>query len=720
MPELKHSFCRCCINQCSINVIVEDGRVLAVEGNPDNPQYKGYSCIKGRSQAAFLTDKNRLLHPLRRRADGTHEAVSSDAALNEIAEKLKRIKDRFGPRAIASYWGTMASIGNPGAAMPFYNALLDAIGTNMRFDPNTIDKGGKQTAQSFLGYWGAPSRGFDRPDAILLIGINPLLTYTGFPAGSPKRWIADMLQRDCKLIVIDPRETQIAQRATHFLQARPGWDVQILAAFIKVILDEELYDAEFVARHVTGVRELASALDSLDIAAVAQDAGVDAKLIVEAARAYAGAKRGYAMAGTGPHMSGFGTLVEYLTIVIDTLCGRWMRAGETILPSPSLLPAYTARAEARPPDADWALAGRLRVRGLKQSRAGMPTAALAEEMLLPGKGQVKALISWGGNPAVAYPDQERVIRALTSLDLFVTVDPWYSESAKLAHYVLPPMMGLEVEAATIFMDWVSGRATGYGQGLAHAQHTEAIVPPPEGSDLLEDWEIFYELLVRMGYRAEVLPFGSPPDAPKLQFDSRPTSSRLLERLTERGRIPLQRIKGNPGGHVYDEDLIVVEPGDPANSSRLDVGHAEMMRWLTEFLNAAPSSVDDAHEYRLLCRRQNHVYNSSCHNEVTHKGRPYNPAFLNPEDMAELEIAEGDEIRISSELGVIRGLAHADRYLIRKTLSMSFAYGRATDPTAEPAIYGANPNRLIPSDQVFDPYTGQPRMTNVPVSIAKAG
>ena len=718
MAELKHSFCRCCINQCSINVLVEDGRLLSVEGNPENPQYKGYSCIKGRSQGTYLADKERVLRPLRRRADGSHEEVSSDLALNEIAEKLSAIRARYGPRAIASYWGTMASVGNIGAGMPFLNALLDAIGTNMRFDPNTIDKGGKQIAQSFLGYWGAPAMGFDRPDAILLIGINPLLTYTGFPAGSPHRWIADLLNRGCKLIVIDPRESHIANRATHYLQAKPGHDVQILAAFVKIIIQEGLYDKEFVSRHVTGLDELKTAVQSLNISDVARAAGVTAELLVESARAYACAKRGYAMAGTGPNMSGFGTLIEYLVLVIETLCGRWMRAGDVLSPSPSLLPAFTARAEARSPD-DWALGGRMRVRGLKQSRAGMPTAALAEEILLPGDGQVRALICWGGNPATAFPDQKRVVEALKSLDLFVTIDPLCTESGKLAHYVLPPAIGLEVEAATIVMDWLSGRATGYGQGLAHAQYSEPIVRRPDGSDLLEEWEIFYELMVRMGFPVEILPLGRPASSPKVRFDSRPTSTELLERLTEGGRIPLERIKENPGGRVYDENLIIVQPGDPANASRLDVGSAEMLRLIKEVLAESSPIAENDYCYRLLCRRQNHVYNSSYNRDITNKGVHYNPAYLNPEDMTELGAVEGDEVLISSELGTIRALAHSDRHLIRKTVSIAFAFGRAVDPTAEPSVYGANPNRLIAVDQVYDPYTGQPRMTNVPVNIVKA-
>ncbi|MGD9943567.1 MAG: molybdopterin-dependent oxidoreductase, partial [Burkholderiaceae bacterium] len=557
MRTVKTSICRCCINQCSINVLVEDGKVRAVEGNPDNPQYKGYTCVKGRSQGASLTDPDRLLHPLRRLPGGAHEAVSSDVALDEIATKIGRIVAEHGPRAVAGYWGTQAAVGSRPVTAPFFDALLDAIGTNMRFDPNTIDKGGKHVAQSFLGSWGAPLQGFDAPDAILLIGINPWNTYTGFPAGSPRRWLVDRLAAGCKLIVIDPRRTEVAERASLHLQAAPGHDVPILAAMIQIILAEDLFDRDFVAQHVTGMASLSQALEAIDVQDVANAAGLRAGDVAEAARLYARPRRGYAMAGTGPHMTGAGTLVEYFVQVLETLCGRWMRAGDTIKASPSLLPPVRARAQARAPDADWALGGRMRVRGLKQSRAGMPVAALTEEILTPGEGQVRALISWGGNPAVAFPDQRRTVEALRALDLFVQIDPWYSQSAKLAHYVLPPPMPLEVAASSIGTEYLSLRA-GYGQAMAHSQYADAVVPRPPGSDLVEEWEIFYELLVRMGHPVDVRPWGHPPSSPRIHFDAKPTTEELLKQFTAGSRIPLETVKRYPGGYVFDTDLIVVE------------------------------------------------------------------------------------------------------------------------------------------------------------------
>lgn len=715
MLEVVPSFCRVCTNGCSIEVTVSNGDVIAVNGNPNNPMYRGYSCIKGRSQGLSLKDSSRLLHPLRRAADGSFHRITSGQALDEIAERLARIRDVHGPDAIAAYFGTMATA-TMVTAQPFYNALLDSIGTIMRFDPNTIDKGGKQIAQSFLGSWGAPSQGFDRPDAIMLIGTNPMVTYTGLPAGSPGRWLADAQDRGCKLIVIDPRETHVAHRADWFLQARAGHDAAILAAMLKVIVGEELYDKEFVQRHVTGLDRLNRLLDDLDIEAVARNAGLRADALVEAARCYARAKRGYIMAGTGPHMSVTGTLVEYLVLCIDTLCGRYLRAGETVAVTPVLTPAAPARAQARGPYS-WELEGGVRSRGLRRTRAGMPTSALADEILTAGKNQVRALIVWGGNPASAFPDQERVVKALESLELNVQIDPWLSESAKLADYVLPTTLPLEVPSATGFMDFISSHGTGYGQGAPHAQYTPAIAAQPEGSDLLEEWQIFHGLLERLGYPVRIRPFACPPDEPSIELNHKPTTEELLELVLPGGRVSVASLKQFPEGHIFDQNLMTVEPGDPTNSERLDVGSVEMLNLFESMHHNYQLDPHSRFPYKLLCRRSNHIYNSSLNREITKKVKPYHPAYMHPDDMEAEGLADGDEILLTSEKGWIRAIVDTDRRLLPGTISMSFGLGSAMNSGADPRISGSNPTRLI-SLAHYDRYTGQPRMSNIPVAISR--
>lgn len=715
MKHTRNSFCRICINHCSILVDLDGGVATAIHGNSRNQVYGGYTCVKGRSQHEYLRHSDRLLHSLVRTPDG-HVRLAAEKAMDEIAAALAGIRDRHGPRAIASYAGTMAHITTAPTAAPLHNALFDALGSDMRFDPNTIDKGGKQVAQSLLGYWSAPSQGFDAPEVILLLGINPMVTCTGFPAGSPKKWLLDTLAGGCKLIVVDPRRTDVARHADWYLQAAPGHDIAILAAMIRVVIDEGLFDRDFVARHVRGLPELTAAVHRFDPDDVARRAGIAGADLVSAARCYAGAKRGYTMAGTGPNMAGEGTLVEYLVLVLETLCGRWLRAGETVSASPTLLPSYVPVAQAKSPDADWALQGRVRVRGLRKTRAGMPTATLPEEILTPGEGQVRALISWGGNPAVAFPDQRQTVEALESLELFVQIDPWYSASARLADYVIAPTMPLEVPSTTVFLDALAARGTGYGIGQAYAQYSPAVVEHPEGSDLLEEWRFFYGLMKRLGYPVEVSPFGCP-SSPRRLIDGVPTTDELLEILSQDSAIPLSEVKSHPDGMTRTSRLLEVQPGDPDVLDRLDIGNGLMLAQLAGHGGVVELSQADR-PYRLLCRRDLHVYNSSCNIDRTHRGVPYNPAYLHPDDMTELGLSDGTLIRISSDLSEITAVAMKDPALRTGLVSMAFGYGPASNVEEVWAV-GSSPSRLVSISEKFDRFTGQPRMTNIPVSIERA-
>ena len=715
MSDVVDSFCRICNNHCSIKVTVSDGVATRVSGNRENPVYGGYTCVKGRSQAQYLNSPERLLHSLKRDAAGNFSPVPVSQAMDEIAERLAGIIAEHGPRSVAAYAGTMALATFP-TAQPMFTALLDGIGTPMRFDPNTLDKGGKQVAASLLGTWGAPPQGFDRPDAIMLFGINPLVTYTGFPAGSPHVWLSGVMNAGCKLIVVDPRRTDVAKRATLHLQPRPGHDARILAAIINVLLAEELGDREFVRRHVRNVDILRRAVAEFDPEVIARQAGIAAEDLRLAARLYGAASRGYAMAGTGPNMSGAGTLLEYLVLVVETLCGRWLREGEVLTQAPTLLPGTpTLRAGARDPQ-DWRLPELMRVRGLRQTRAGMPLAALPDEILQPGEGQVRAFISWGGNPAVAFPDQQKTAAALDSLDLLVSIDPWMSATARYAHYVIAPTMPLEAASMTSMLDSLALRATGYGLGNAYAQYTPAVSRPPDGSDVIDDWQFFYGLMTRMGYPVAVShgrrdqegpahrhrPSADDGKSPGAHGGGQPCPARHRAVLPGRQSVPGRR-------------PVVGRPGERENGG-LDVGNAEMMTALTaQRTSILTHERDEGFEYRLLCRRHNHTYNTSCNVPATNRGVSYNPAFMHPADIEHLGLAEGALVRIRSSRSSIPAILAADPDLRRGIVSMAFGYGPA-DEQDDVRQTGSSPSRLLANDEIFDRYTGQPRMSNVPVSV----
>ena len=330
MTEVTRSFCRICLNACPLNVEVQHGRVTKVTGDPGNPLFEGYTCIKGRSQPDYLYHPKRLLHSLKRMPNGGFEKISVATAMDEIAERLQEIRIQCGPQAIASYAGTMLFTSYT-TSIPMLTSLMDTIGSSMRFNTDTLDKGGKLVAASLHGDWMAPACGFDDPQVTLLIGINPVVTFTGLPAGNPGRWLKTQTQRGMKLLVIDPRRSYVAKRADLHLRPKPGFDVDILACFIRVILSEQLFDVAFAGENVTGIEDLRLAVEPFDPTTVANRAGVRAEDLIVAARTLAGHKRGYIMAGTGPHMSGQGTLTEYLVLALQSLCGYWLRAGDQVL-----------------------------------------------------------------------------------------------------------------------------------------------------------------------------------------------------------------------------------------------------------------------------------------------------------------------------------------------------------------------------------------------------
>ena len=204
MTRVEHTICRVCHAGCGVLVEIDEGRPVSVKGDPSNPLYKGFTCVKGRAMAEQWASPRRLLHSQKRQPDGSYASIPVDRAMDEIAERLTAIRETRGPRAIATYSGTMAT--NAGAANgAVTSAFLKAIGSRMGFNSNTIDQPGKMVATALFGNWMAPPTPFSEAKVLLLIGCNPLVAMSGgIPHTNPGRSLTDALARGLQLIVIDP------------------------------------------------------------------------------------------------------------------------------------------------------------------------------------------------------------------------------------------------------------------------------------------------------------------------------------------------------------------------------------------------------------------------------------------------------------------------------------------------------------------------------------
>ena len=539
------------------------------------------------------------------------------------------------------------------------------------------------------------------------IGNNPVVSQFSIPGGitpfSPYRKMNDALNRGLKHIVIDPRRTEVARKAHLHLQVRPGEDPTLLAGIIRVIIDEHLFDADFCAQNVDGLDEIRTALIDFTLDYVARRVDVPEHQIVDAARVFAAGPRGVAVTGTGPNMAERAPLTEHLVLTLNTLCGRFNRAGDR-LPNPGLLTdGGPVVAEVRPPRAAWGTGPRSRVRGLGQIFGEMPTAALSDEILEPGEGQVKALFCIGGNPIVAWPDQLKTKRALDALALLVCVDIRLSATAKLADYVIPGKICLEREDTLALTDaWYD---------VPYGHYTEVVCEPL--GDVIEEWQFYWEIAKRMGSSIR-LPGGDLPE------NDLPEKQTVLELMFPKPRIPIAEIRAEDGGKVFADVEVRVVPGD--SDARLQLTPAGIADELTE-VRAEPLDDDGAphkdHEFShlLISRRLKQVYNSSGQQlpNIRKKGTT-NPAYMNPDDLVELGVDSGDIVQISGRYGQILGVVSSAPDVKPGVISMAHAWGDLPGNEGEVREIGSSTNRLLSSDAEYDPITGMARQSAIPVNV----
>jgi anaerobic selenocysteine-containing dehydrogenase len=705
-----YSFCRICANTCGVVLDLDGDRIVSIHGDREHPVTEGYACGKGREAGEMHRRSDRIVRPLKRLPDGRLEQIGIEQALDEIADKLRTVKDRFGPHAIAGFLGTTGYFNVASSKM--FVSWLEALGSRSFFSSFTIDCSNKAVTAGRLGGWHAGKQPWATADVWMIVGANPFVSLSGqsgIPFGNPPKAMKAATERGTKLIVVDTRRTETARHATIFLQPKPGEDPAVIAGIIRVILSEGLIDSEFCDRHVDGLRDLRAAVDPFTPEAVAARAGIATDDLVSAARLFGGAgKRGCAGGGTGIGMSPHSNLVDHLIEALNVVCGRFRRAGESVANGGApVLPRTPRFAEVVPPTRPWERGYRSRVGGFGMIPSvapggEVPTGILADEILEPGDGQIRCLFVEGGNPAMAIPDQHRVARAFKSLDLLVTVEPFMSATARLAHYILPPK--LMYERADI--PWLFGIDTRLP--IPFTQYSPPIVAPPDGAELVDDWEVYLGLARRLGLTITYC--GVP-----LVADAQLTTDDLLALLLRDSQVALDELVTHPRGRVYDLPPLLVEPGRPAATGRFEVMPDDVRGELEGFGNARGAG-DSTH--LLTVRRMRQVMNSldPAVPEAARNGRP-NPAHMHPDDLADLGLADGDTIKIISDHDEVRAIAKGDDRLLPGSVSISHCFGGLPGEDDDPLV-GACTNRLIDTSRHRQSINAMPTMSGLPVRIVR--
>ena len=720
--QKRHTVCRVCHAACDLVVEFEGDVPVKLYGDKNNVAYRGYSCIKGRQSAAYATAPERLLQSRKLVAPGAHAPIGSRQAVAEIAARIGEIVTLHGPRAVACYVGTHGYNNFPAHA--YADAMLAALGSPMMFNAVSIDQPGKAIGLALHGPWLAGTPPMARWESLLLVGTNPIVSMNGGLGVNPAARLHEARKRGMKLIVIDPRKTEVAAQADVHLQVRPGEDPAVLAGIAHVMLSEGLHDAAFVAAETVGLAGLREAVAPFTPALVAVRAGIAPDDLIRAARLFASSRSGAVSAGTGPNMAGHSNVTEYFVKVLTTLAGFWLRAGEAIT-NPGVMVNRAPPIAASPgPFPAIGYGHKMRIRGLEESPAGLPTATLAEEILMPGEGQVRALLVFGGNPMAAWPDQTKTYAAMQALDLLVCFDPVMSATARLAHYVLAPKLGLETAATTMHNEMFGNFGPGWGYEMPYAQYSAPLSEPPPGSDLVEEWEVLHQIGRHLGLPLRLRDWSIPdPVAARLagtdvDMAGTPSADDVWRMITRHAPVAFDEVKrAGQLGQVFDRPALVVEPRPADWTGRLDIGNPLLLAELVSVLDERDRELDAAYPFRLISRRLHDVVNSCWHDAPKIGARVAgNGAFLHPDDLASLGLQDGTAVDIVSRVAAIAAIVRADANVRRGCVSMSHAWGGNPGEDDDPAVLGGNTGRLVPVDREFDALTGIPRMSAIPVRL----
>jgi formate dehydrogenase len=690
---------------------VEDGRISKLRPDPDHPLSRGYACPKGIAMAEVQNDPDRVLHPLRRRADGDFERVSWREALDDIGSRLREVIDAHGRGSVGWY------MGNPGA-FSYSHALwskgfLDGLGSPHYYTAGSQDVNNRFAASALL--YGSPLvvpiPDLGRTRFLLVVGANPLVSH-GSVLSAPR--IREQLLGIERVVVVDPRRTETARHFEH-LPVRPDTDAWLLLSLLNVVFGEGLADGRFLADSAEGAEQLARTAREHPPEATEARTGVPADRLRALARDFATAEGAAAYGRTGSCLGRFGTLVSFLLDALNAVTGNLDRPGGAVFGSPPIalddvaerigLGTYGKRRD--------------RFGGFPDVLGNLPASLLPRKIETPSddgdEPQLRALFVSAGNPSLSVPDGEALERAFGKLDLLVSLDLYVNETGRLADYVLPTTTFYEREDMPVaLMPFFP---------TPFVQVTEAVVDAP--GEARQEWEIIEDVARRIG----IAPYSVPALRALARAGARMSPRRLLDLLlrtgprgdlfgARRGGLSWDRLRRHPHGLVLDEHVEtgvlrgkVRHPG-----RRVRLAPPEILGELGRL--ATVDGDDPRYPLRLIGLRELRSHNSWMHNApLLMRGGRVHSLRVNPEDAKELGLEDGGEARLESAHGSVTVPVLVTDEMTRGAVALPHGWGHRGGWRLANRHAGVNFNLLASGEpEDLERLAGMAHLNGIPVRL----
>jgi len=434
--QWRSSACILCSINCGIRVGVDGDRIAKVKGDPDHPASQGYICEKATQLDRYQNGRDRLTSPMRRRADGTYEAVDWDTAISEVAARLAAVRDAHGGDAIFHYGGGAQGNHLVGA---YGRATRAVLGSRYTSNALAQEKTGEfwVDGQIFGKARCHTAPDFEHAQVAVFVGKNPFQSHGFHRARVHLRAIAK--DPDRTLIVIDPRRTETADLADIHLAVRPGGDAWLLAALVGVLLDEDLIDGDFLEAHAHDLAALRAELGDLPLATYADHAGVPLDQLRDVARRIAAAESVSVLEDLGIQQGPHSTLCSWLEKLLYLLTGNFgIPGGMNIHSRFASLGGGKGAARGTTPGGNRIVAGLVACNDIP------------DEILGDHDGRFRAMIVESANPVHSLADSPRMREAMRALEFSVVIDVAMTETAREADYVLPASSQFEKWEMTFF------------------------------------------------------------------------------------------------------------------------------------------------------------------------------------------------------------------------------------------------------------------------------
>ncbi len=734
-----YRICTLCEATCGVAIQVEDERIVDIRGDKDDPFSRGYICPKAVALKGLREDPDRLRAPIRKRPDGTWEEIPWDEAYRYVAARLVAVRERYGPNAIATY------MGNPSAhnlhAMVYIPVLNRALGTRQRFSASTVDQFPKMLSAvlMFGEELTIPVPDLDRTAYLMILGGNPLASNGSLMTAPDVRGrLKAIVARGGRVVVIDPRRSETARLATEHHFIRPGTDAYFLLAMVNVLIAEGRVDFGRATGHTNGFEAVRSVIAPFTAAAVAERCGIPVETIVRLAREFAAAEKAACYGRIGTTCQEFGTLASWAVDLLNIVAGKLDRPGGAMFTRAAAVPGDGG--EAKPAKVGrW----RSRVKELPEIFGELPAATFADEIETPGDGQIRAVVTVAGNPAVSTPDAARLDRALASLEFMVSIDFYLNETTRHAHVILPPTEPLEHDTYDLALYRLAVRDV--------AKYSQPVFPKPDGAQ--HDWEILATLSAALmgmeGMDAKAVDdfltqqiagkaataaatrwAGLTADEVVTKLGTEPGPHRILDLLLRLGPygdgfdrrpdgLTLQKLRDNPHGL----DLGALKEQLPAvlrtASGKIELAPelilADLARLRARLETPAPAMV-------LIGRRHMRSNNSWCHNVAALvKGPERCTLLVSPTDARRLGLAAGGRARVASRVGAVVAPVEITEEMMPGVVSLPHGWGHDVEGVrlgVARAHAGVNSN-VLTDPAVLDAPSGNAVLNGIPVRVEPA-